>query len=331
MTLREELIHILNGGKSKSFPSIIPINPPFLEVMEQAGIFWPQAHKEAGQMADLAFQCNEITGFNCINVPFDMTVEAEALGCNTIWKEGKAQTPQVKDQENLELLDFDDSILTQGRFPVVLEAIKTIHEKTSDLPVIPFIEGPFTIACLVGGINRMFKAMIRDKEKAKYILDRCTDLFLMYARAQIASGADSIIILDPNVMGLREKHFEELILPVYERIIKEIEYPFILHICGDVTKLLDLIAQSGFKSFSFDYPYVKIETITEKLSGKMKVIGSIPTISHLLNGTPREVEELSTEMIRKGIDVLAPSCFISPYTPLENARAMKQAIDKWNG
>lgn len=329
MTAREQLKKILKGEKPDIFPDIIPINPPFLEVMEKAGIYWPSAHRKADEMAGLAYACNQFTGGSCVNVPFDMAVEAEALGCSVVWKEGKDQIPQVKEpKENPDsLFNFDETILTKGRIPVILKSLEILRIKDGDLPIISFIEGPFTIACITAGTSYMFKAVLKDREKALAILERCADLCSFYADAQIKAGADSIIVLDPHVMSLREKQFEQFIVPGYASFCGKIENPLILHICGDTGRLLDLIGSTGFEAFSFDYPAVSPDTVIEKLSGKMKIIGSIPTISHLLNGTPEEVLSLSLEMIEKGIDLLAPSCFLSPFTPLANVQAMQRAIE----
>jgi uroporphyrinogen-III decarboxylase len=63
----------------------------------------------------------------------------------------------------------------------------------------------------------------------------------------------------------------------------------------------------------------------------MKLIGSVPTITHLLDGTRDEVFSLSLSMIESGVHLLAPSCFTPPESPIENVRAMLEAIDHWNG
>jgi [methyl-Co(III) methanol-specific corrinoid protein]:coenzyme M methyltransferase len=221
--------------------------------------------------------------------------------------------------------------MTQGRFPVVFEAAqRLVEENEGRNPVLPFIEGPFTVGCLVAGINTMFKCMIKDEEKARWVLDRCTALSMLYAKRLLEVGATSIIILDPNVMGLTLKQFQKMILPCYKRITEEIGALFILHICGDVTKILDLIPESGFCAFSFDYPQVDVQMVKKCIGDRMKIIGSVPTVTHLLNGSREDVFKISIEMIERGTDILAPSCFVAPQTPFENAKAIADAISYWN-
>ena len=145
--------------------------------------------------------------------------------------------------------------------------------------------------------------------------------------ALLKNGADTVILLDPNVMGLTAKHFRELILPGYREMTGRITTPLILHICGDTTRILEDIPSSGFAAFSFDYPSTALEDVTGKLGETMGVIGSVPTVSHLLNGTREDVIEVSEKMIKGGVDLLASSCFTPPQTPKENLLAMGEAID----
>ena len=138
-------------------------------------------------------------------------------------------------------------------------------------------------------------------------------------------------MLDPNVMGLTGIHFMEFIFPLYHNFTRAVDIPMVLHICGNVGKILDYIPGTGFAAFSFDYPSVSLESVIKAFGAKIKIIGSVPTISHLLNGTREDVFRISLQMIDSGVDFLAPSCFLAPETPLENVKAMIEAIEYRNG
>jgi MtaA/CmuA family methyltransferase len=323
---------MLEGAEVEPFPSIIPINPPIVDVMKFCSTFWPEAHRHAAPMAALAEACQELLGFNAVNVPFDMTVEAEALGCELIWKEGISATPQVRERSSDEgLTDFDESVLERGRVPVVLEAIALLRKRCGDtIPVVPFFEGPFTLAGMVGGVNGIYRYLLKDPERATEELEAMCRVIIPYARRQLDAGADTAIMLDPNVMGLTRKQFVTFVLPLYREITAAVGNPLILHICGDVTPLLDTLSTTGFAAFSFDYPAVAVRDVREALPQPMKIIGSVPTVTHLLQGTPSMVFEISLGLIEQGVDLLAPSCFTPPEAPLENVRAMKRAIEHWN-
>jgi MtaA/CmuA family methyltransferase len=333
LTPKQVFEKILNGEEIDFFPNIIPINPPFVDIMKEKNIYWPDAHRDAKLMSGLASACHEILSFNAVNVPFDMTVEAEALGCEVVWKDGISSTPQVLERhgEDESLLNFGDNVLEKGRFPVVFEALSLLHKKYGgNIPIFSFIEGPFTLAGYIIGLNRIYKTLIKEPKKARSILEQLCSLQVSYARKQLASGADSVIVLDPNAMGLTAKHFMEFIFPLYHNFTRSVDCPLVLHICGNVSKILDYIPGTGFAAFSFDYPAVQLESVKKAFGNKMKIVGSVPTISHLLNGTRDDVFRVSLQMIEGGVDFLAPSCFTAPETPLGNVKAMIEAIDLWN-
>jgi MtaA/CmuA family methyltransferase len=324
---------ILQEREYTGFPDIIPVNPPITSIMEKSGVYWPDAHRDAVLMADLAASCQEMLKFNAVNVPFDMTVEAEALGCEIVWKEGISVTPQVKEHERdeKEVLSFGDDVFSRGRFPVVLKALSRLHDRYKGaVPLISFMEGPFTVAGLVFGVNRVYKNLIKDPDHAKHLLNRLCELAKAYARLQLDAGADTIIMLDPNVMGLTVVQFNEFVLPLYLDITSRIDTPLILHICGNINPLLPSIAGSRFAALSFDYPAVQVASVKSALGDRMKIVGSVPTITHLLHGTRDEVFSLSLEMIESGVHLLAPSCFTPPGAPFENVKAMMDAIHHWN-
>jgi MtaA/CmuA family methyltransferase len=329
---KEVLEKISKNEKIDFFPELIPINPPTVEIMKMKNIYWPEAHKNSHLMAELASACNEILEFNVVNVPFDMIVEAEALGCEIVWKEEIYATPQARpSKDENSIMNISNDVLKKGRIPVILEAIELLKEKyKNDIPVIPFIQGPFTVGCNVIGVNNMFMYTIKDPLKTKQIIDKLVDLFILYSKKQFEAGAASIIILDPSVMGLTSNQYKNFVLPAYNRINKEVGNNFILHICGNVSKILDIIPDSGFLGFSFDQSGIDVIKVVEKAGSRMKIIGSVPTITYLLEGSEADVINISTEFIKSGVDILAPSCFTPPNSPIANLKAMIKAIRNWN-
>jgi [methyl-Co(III) methanol-specific corrinoid protein]:coenzyme M methyltransferase len=271
-------------------------------------------------------------GFNAVNVPFDMTVEAEALGCELLWKDGIGSTPQIKERFlEMRFQDVDERVLDYGRVAVVLEAISLLRKRYAGaIPVISFFEGPFTLAGFVTGVTNIYRSLLKDPVQAKRVLETMCRVIVPYADHQLKAGADTAIMLDPNVMGLTRNQFVEFVQPLYREITAAIDSPLILHICGDVNPMLDTFAETGFAAFSFDHPAVQVQDVRAALSPPMKIIGSVPTVTHLLQGTRDEVFEISLELIGRGVDLLAPSCFTPPESPLENVRAMKEAIEHWN-
>ena len=79
-----------------------------------------------------------------------------------------------------------------------------------------------------------------------------------------------------------------------------------------------------------DYPGVTLEQLREAVGDRIRLIGSVPTVTHLLEGTREDIMAISLDMMRRGTDMLSPSCGLPQYTSLENVRAIAEAIEKWN-
>ncbi len=67
------------------------------------------------------------------------------------------------------------------------------------------------------------------------------------------------------------------------------------------------------------------EALTGEQFGKrLTLIGSVPTVTHLLEGSREDVVRISRDMINRGTDMLSPSCGLPQYTSLENVRAVAE-------
>jgi len=339
LTPKEELLKVLRGEEIGAFPRCIPLFTPVVDMMKETNAFFPAANYEAEPMARLSLAAHELGGWNATMIPWASTVEMEALGCEVLnRRDDIAGYPQFKRRAFEEAYDvtFGKDILEKGSFPAVFEATGIVRERIEakyggEIPIMSMFQGPFTIASYVIGVNDMYRHMIRDVKRARKVLDVVSDLNILYGKRMLASGGDVIVMSDPAAEGLTGEQFGEILLPVYQKITRGIPGEKFTHICGRTSKIAGHLPGSGFYGFSFDYPAVEVEAVREKVGDRMALIGSVPTVSHLLEGSRQDVVDISLEMIRRGTDILSPSCGLPQYTPLENVRAMADAIGQWNG
>jgi len=334
---KEELLKLLNGEKIEYFPRSIPLYSPIVDIMKETGAFFPAGNYEAEQMAKLAMGAHELGGWNSLMLPWASTVEMEALGCEvTIKDKDIAGYPQLKRPAFKDAYDakFGRDILKKASFPAVFEATKIVRDLIEkkyggEIPVVSLTQGPFTIAANVIGILDMFKHVIKDRKRARFVLEVVSDLNILYANKMLECGGDLVLIGDAVAQGLSKEQFDDILLPIYQKISKEVKAGIILHICGKTSRIVSCIPDTGFEAFSFDYPYIKLEELKE-LGKKVKLVGSVPTITHLLEGSVKDVKEVTTLMIENGIDILSPSCGLPQYSPLANIKAMADTIKDWN-
>jgi len=336
---KEEVLRILSGGEIGYFPRAIPLFSPIVPMMESTGAFFPAGNYEAEPMAKLALAAHELGNWHSTMLPWPSTVESEAMGCRVVSRDDDiAGYPQVKEPAFADAYDvtLPKDILSRGSFRAVFGAFEivkeTVEEKyNGEVLIVALTQGPFTIAGNIIGVNDMFKHVIKDVDRARYVLEVTSDLNILYANRMIELGGDVVFLADPSAQGLTSPQFETLLVPVYRKISESVNARIILHICGKTAKIARHLPETGFEGFSFDYPSTTIAELRKAVQNRIKLVGSVPTLSHLLNGTREEVVEMTMSQIEQGVDIQSPSCGLPQYSPLANIRAMAEGIARYNG
>ncbi len=310
-----------------------PLTTPTIDQMKAVDAYWPSAHSDVDLMVRLASAAYEVAELKGIKVPFELTVEAEAFGSElNMGKMGRNPYVTKPAFESMDQIDFSDEIFERGRFHIVFDALKKLSEKYGDfLPIYPQIVGPYTLLGHLIGAEKMLRLTLKEKEKVGETLLLLADFNIEYAKRVMESGGNILCIADPTASGdlISPVSFRDLLLPAYKKISSSVDFPVILHICGNTTRFLDYIRDSGFDAFSFD-SMVEVKTAKEKLAGKLALVGNVPTIEGLLNGTPEKVREYSMKALNDGIDILCGACAIPPQAPLDNIKAMVRAAEEYN-
>lgn len=301
--------------------------------MKASGCFYPDAHADSHVMAGLARFAHTSVGFQGIRVPFDLCVEAEALGCRI--KKGDAEAPPSvagRAFEEEETLKVPGDIFDRGRLGVVQDAVRILsREFGGAVTIFSGIVGPLTLLGHLYDVTEMMCWPIKNPGRLDCDLEIVSDFLAGYAAKLLDAGGHAVIMSDPSASGdlLSRKHFERHVIPAYQRMRKKISGPVILHICGNTNDFLDLLPLTGFEGFSFEGPTVPVKAVQQSIGKAMAVIGNIPTHDLLLFGTPDKVLEASLKALDNGVDLLAPACGIPVHTPTENLRAMVRAVEEF--
>jgi [methyl-Co(III) methanol-specific corrinoid protein]:coenzyme M methyltransferase len=330
---KDEVFGIINGEDIGYFPRTIIFSTPVVDMMKAADAYWPEGHYDGEQMAKIAGAIHDTTGFNSVMLHWDHCAELEALGGTSSVGNKITDIPEPKEPafSDIDEIRIDRNILKRGRFPEIFKAIKIVRSRyKDDIVIVPVVCGPLDVACLSVGVNKMYKMMIKDPAQAFTVLDKLSDLCILFGNEVLRCGGDMIHLSDPFCQGLTGETFKRFIIPVYKKISERIRGPVYLHICGNTSQLLQYIPDSGFFGFSFDSPPVSVEQVKNEIGKRMKLIGSVPTVTHILEGTKQDVFYNSLECIHAGVDFLAASCGFPPEAPLENIKEMQHAIDHYN-
>jgi len=322
------MLAALRGEKTDRTPVASFMTGVTSESMGLCGFDWTRAHADADKMVALAAAAHLHCGLDSLKLPFDMTVETEALGGAIDF--GTPDTlPQVRSHlfdDPCELTVKPD-ILNKGRIPLVLKAIGLAAERYSpDAFVVSSIVGPFTLGAKLFGFDNFFEWLLLEPEKLRDAMERLTDLCCMYAAKQVEAGSDAIQIGEASSSGdlISSNTYRDFIAPYHRRLSAAIGIPSVVHICGSVGGHLPYIGETGVTGLSFDEK-TDIGQAVSILKGGTALIGYVDTLNVLLDGTPERVYERSLACIGAGIDVLNAGCAWPAHVKNKNIKAMVKA------
>jgi [methyl-Co(III) methanol-specific corrinoid protein]:coenzyme M methyltransferase len=331
MTPKERVLAALERKKLDRPPVICFTQIATVDAMDAVKVYWPDAHTDPHKMATLAAAPSKVFGFECVRLPFCLTVEAEVGGCRVDL--GKMdRTPMVKshvyDENNIPE-DLPADFMTKGRIPAVIEGIRIAKQQYGkDLPIIAGTTGPFTIAGHLVGTENLLLWIITNPEAVVKALKLATKLERSYIGALAKAGADVIVMSDPSASTdmLSGEMFDDYAAPYIIESFKDAGHAKkVLHICGDTTVLLEHMIKTGVDGLSIEEK-VSPEKAVEIVNGRAALVGNVGVVRPLLQGTPEDVFRETTRVKNAGFNLVGPGCGLAARVPKANIEALIKAV-----
>lgn len=183
---------------------------------------------------------------------------------------------------------------------------------------------PFSLACMVRGMeNWMTDFYVSEPEKIRELLDYCAEATTQFISLMSETGADIVSngdsLAGPDVIS--PDLYEEFAFPYEKKIVEhahKLGLPYILHICGDTSLILDKMLLTGADSFELDYK-TDIQSAFNILHDKATLIGNIDPSGVLALGTPELVREKTLELLnvfsKTNRFILNSGCALPSSTP----------------
>ena len=248
---------LYNGRKGTRPPAGNPTSIVCHDLMDAAGISFPEAHVEAHAMAELALAGHEIIGFDTVMPEYSVHQEAAALGCHVDWGSGtRCPTVGTFPYADFSKVEVPENILEKPSMRVVLEALSILRRHVGGkAAIIGKVMGPWTLAYHMAGTqNLLLQVGLGEQEKVSRMLRELMPVSVAFAKAQFQAGADLVVLADHatgNLVGAY--HYQEYLLPLHQEMTAMIGGPLILHVCGNCLDRLELFADAGFDGYHFEW------------------------------------------------------------------------------
>ncbi len=191
-----------------------------------------------------------------------------------------------------------------------------------------WIEGPCAEAADLRGINRLMLDFYDDPAFVRDLFDFVLEMEVAFARAQVEAGVDLVGIGDAAASLVGPQIYEEFVWPYEKQMIDRLHAlgtRVRLHICGNISRILEPIGRLGCEMVDLDY-MVSVAEARRAMGPRQVLLGNLDPVRALRDGTPESVRAAVAECHRQAGPryIVGAGCEVPRDTPPENVRAMTE-------
>lgn len=337
LSSRERVLKLFKREKIDRIPAFSGMGNVTMHGLEKYGLKFSDIHVDASKMAVAAASTFQLFGFECAVVPFDLGVEAEALGAGVNYYAHHTDilypTINRKAAEKIKDLNIQvpPNLAGAGRIPLVTEAIRLLKKDVgTQVAIGAHVLGPYTLAGQLVNLDDLHKTAFKQTDMVRGKLEILAQVLIEICRIYRQAGADYVTIREMGAGGdiLSPRMFKMLIMPPLTKIFSAIESPKILHMCGDTDGIIELMDSCGAEVISVDHKNDVAES-RKKLKPETLLFGNLNGYEVLVLGKPEDVEKNVKEAIEGGVNAVWPGCDIWPTVPGANMEALMSAVVKY--
>jgi len=258
----------------------------------------------------------------------DLTAEAEALGALINFQEKAfpyvASYP-IRDPNAFSELELPP--IKSCRLNVFAETTKQLVRQVGKTHLVSsYVIGPFTLAGQLMSAETLLELAMDKPEEAAFVVKECRRIIEPYVEELLNAGSHNIVVLEPTGSSsvISPEWFVRYCSPNLKSLnsfIKSKGAKATLHICGNTTKIIDAMCETGADALSLD-SVVSLATVNKTARGRCTIIGNVDT-TLMLTGSREEIEDASRKCIGAvggvvGGYILSSGCDLPIETPVEN-------------
>ena len=331
MTSLERLNSRLAGKPVDKIPNM---NIVMAVVAREAGASYREYVTDYRKLAEGNLVCAEKYGLDSVSVISDPMREASAFGIEVVFPENGvpyAEKSLIGDDFDLSALQRfnpEESERTLDR----LKGCQLLREKVgSDYPVIGWVEGCVAEAADLRGINELLIDLASGEGYLDDFFPIVHEQQKRFALAQIKAGADFIgvgnaaaSLIGPDLYRKYGLCWDKAIVDFIHENGGRVK----LHICGNITPLLEILKEVAPDILDIDWMVNFGEAVKTFSGTNTAVSGNMDPVEIMMRGSPAVVEEAVRNCIKLGTNttLIAGGCEIPAATPEENFLAMDRAL-----
>ena len=335
MNTKAEIVDVLDGRYSGRLPPpVILTQTGTVGMMERAGVYWPEANFDSEKMARLALQPHECFGLATARVPFDVVMQAAAMGCEirpgtrgtqpavygSPWRLPDGAVPEFPDD-----LKSVSEMLAHPYLRTIIDAAESIYSR-EDLFVTSMCVTGGGIAMHMIGMENMLMGMMMEPDRVKRWVGEMTPYSAAYAR-ELSEVSDCVCVITDVLPEIFPPEMIAETVPLNRTIIQSIDQSYsMVHNCGNTLSNVEDLVSMGSDILSLEMSPAP-EAYMEKIGGRCKVLGCISPLGVMLPGTPELVKRKAMGSAELGVDLVGPECGLPPLTPNENVAALSSYRD----
>lgn len=290
-----------------------PVDTTPVWMMRQAGRYLPEYKATRAQAGDFMSLCRnaelacEVTMQPLRRFDLDAAIlfsdiltipDAMGLGLYFETGEGPKFSNPIKCQADVDKIGVPDP---EGELQYVMNAVRTIRkELKGEVPLIGFSGSPWTLATYMieGGSSKAFtkikKMAFAEPAILHKLMEKLADSVTSYLNAQIAAGAQSVMIFDTWGGVLSPRDYKEFSLQYMARIVDGLtrhndgrKVPVTLFTKNGGMWLED-IAATGCDAVGLDWT-INIDEARQRIGDKVALQGNMDP--SMLYATPQRIEQ----------------------------------------
>lgn len=192
--------------------------------------------------------------------------------------------------------------------------------------ILGWIEGPAAEAADLRGVTNFLMDLVLKEDFACALMDTCVEVGIAFALAQIEAGADTIGIGDAIASQVSAPTYRRLIFPREQQVVDAIHDAgglVRLHICGNITHLLPIIANLGADLVDLDWA-VNVAAARRILGDKIVLTGNLDPVNAVMKSSPDKISSDIAAIYQQVGNpyMVGAGCEIPAATPYANLKAL---------